>query len=138
MALYLRNVQYINNWDLVDVSCYKILGRYTFESGDYSILDTLSDSGHLWSERISVVSNMYPIKRGEFSKIKEYSIKFLGHKHDLMHKAVGWLLREMGKKDERELCAFLDEFATKMPRTALRYAIEKFDPQKRQYYLKLK
>ncbi|MCL2389754.1 MAG: DNA alkylation repair protein [Elusimicrobia bacterium] len=133
--LYLKNVSYINNWDLVDISCYKIVGRFVYENKCYSVLDKLANSGHLWSERIAIVSNMYLIKRGEFAKIKEFAVKFINHKHDLIHKAVGWLLREMGKKDEVELCVFLDKYAKKMPRTALRYAIEKFTPERRKHYM---
>lgn len=133
--LYLKNTKYINNWDLVDISCYKIIGRHTFENKDYSILDELACTGHLWSERIAVVSNLYLVKHGEFSKIKEFAVKFLGHKHDLMHKAVGWVLREMGKEDESELCTFLDKYSKKLPRTALRYSLEKFTPERRKHYM---
>jgi 3-methyladenine DNA glycosylase AlkD len=133
--LYLKNVAHINNWDLVDISCYKIIGRFVYENARHDVLDTLANSGHLWSERIAVVSNMYMVKRGDFSGIKKFAVKFLNHKHDLIHKAVGWLLREMGKKDEAALCGFLDEYANKLPRTALRYAIEKFTPERRKYYM---
>jgi len=133
--LYLKNTAYINNWDLVDVSCYKIVGRYVYENKRCGALDKLANSGHLWSERIAIVSTMYLIKRGEFSKIKEFAVKFLNHKHDLIHKAVGWLLREMGKKDEAELCKFLDKYANKLPRTALRYSLEKLTPKQRKHYM---
>jgi len=133
--LYIKNVKYINNWDLVDISCYKIVGRKCFEDKNYEVLDRLASSDHLWSERIAVVSNMYLLKRGDFTKIKEYAVKFLNHEHDLMHKAVGWMLREMGKMDEKELFDFLDKYSKKLPRTALRYAIEKLTPEQRKLYM---
>jgi len=133
--LYIKNVKYINNWDLVDISCYKIAGRKCFEDKNYEVLDRLASSNHLWSERIAVVSNMYLLKRGDFTKVKEYAVKFLNHEHDLMHKAIGWMLREMGKMDEKELVDFLDKYSKKLPRTALRYAIEKLTPEQRKLYM---
>lgn len=134
--LYLNNVKYINNWDLVDITCHKIAGRYAYENKDLSDLRKLADSKHLWSERISVVSNYYLIKRGDFSLILELSEKFLTHKHDLMHKAVGWMLREMGKVDEKPLYAFLDRHHKIMPRTMLRYSLEKLPKDKKEHYMK--
>ncbi|MDR1691552.1 MAG: DNA alkylation repair protein [Rickettsiales bacterium] len=133
--LYLGNVKYINNWDLVDISCHKIIGPYVYETGKVEILYKLADSGYLWSERISVVSCLYFIKKGDFKDILKLSEKFLNHKHDLMHKAVGWMLRETGKKEEKVLLKFLDENSMKMPRTALRYSIEKLDNDARKYYM---
>lgn len=133
--LYLKNVQYINNWDLVDISCYKILGCHAYNNKNLSDLRKLSASKHLWSERISVVSQYYFIKRGDFSMILELSEKFLTHKHDLMHKAVGWMLREMGKIDEKPLYEFLDKNYKLMPRTMLRYSLEKLPESKRKYYM---
>lgn len=133
---YLENLEHINNWDLVDNSCYKILGRHCFENGDYNILKYLSESENMWHKRIGIVSTMYHIKKGEFDLTKELALKNLYHSHDLMHKANGWLLREMGKKNEAELLQFLDKNYHKMPRTSLRYAIEKLDEDLRQDYLK--
>lgn len=138
VELYLRNVAHINNWDLVDISAYKILGAFVYEQGDSSILYELSDSKHLWSERMSVVSCMYLIKRDKFEDIKIMAAKFLSHKHDLMHKAVGWMLREMGKRNLDELRNFLNNYAPKMPRTMLRYAIEKLSPEERKKYMQAK
>lgn len=138
VELYLRNVAHINNWDLVDISAYKILGAFAYEQGDNSILYELSDSKHLWSERMSVVSCMYLIKRDKFEDIKIMAAKFLSHKHDLMHKAVGWMLREMGKRNLDELRNFLNNYAPKMPRTMLRYAIEKLAPEERKKYMQAK
>lgn len=138
VELYLRNVAHINNWDLVDISAYKILGAFVYEQEDSTILYELSDSQHLWSERMSVVSCMYLIKRDKFEDIKFMAVKFLSHKHDLMHKAVGWMLREMGKRNLDELCSFLNNYASQMPRTMLRYAIEKLPSEERKKYMQMK
>jgi 3-methyladenine DNA glycosylase AlkD len=132
---YLKNVQKINNWDLVDCSAYKILGKFLLDK-DRQILYDLADSGHLWSQRIAVVSCLEFIKNKQFSDIFNLSEKFLSHKHDLMHKACGWMLREVGKRDELALEEFLDEHLQKMPRTMLRYAIERMEEGKRLGYLK--
>lgn len=133
--MYLRNVEYINNWDLVDITAYKIVGKHIFEIKDFSDVYLLANSGHLWSERISVVSQYYLIKRGDFSLLIELAEKFLSHKHDLIHKAVGWMLREMGKVDENPLYEFLDKHHKIMPRTMLRYSLEKLPQEKRRYYM---
>jgi 3-methyladenine DNA glycosylase AlkD len=132
---YVSNVRQINNWDLVDCSAYKILGKFLLKK-DRQILYNLADSGHLWSERIAVVSTLEFIRNGQFSDIFKLSEKFLVHKHDLMHKACGWMLREVGKRDELALEEFLDEHLQKMPRTMLRYAIERMEEGKRLRYLK--
>jgi 3-methyladenine DNA glycosylase AlkD len=132
---YVKNVQQINNWDLVDCSAYKILGKFLLDK-NRQILYDLANSGHLWSERIAVVSCLEFIKNGQFSDIFKLSEKFLTHKHDLMHKACGWMLREVGKRDELALQEFLDEHLKKMPRTMLRYAIERMEEGKRLGYLK--
>ena len=132
---YVKNVQQINNWDLVDCSCYKILGKFLLDK-NRQILYDLADSGHLWSERIAVVSCMEFIRNKQFSDIFKLSGKFLTHKHDLMHKACGWMLREVGKRDELALEEFLDEHLKNMPRTTLRYAIERMEDGKRLGYLK--
>jgi 3-methyladenine DNA glycosylase AlkD len=132
---YVKNVQQINNWDLVDCSCYKILGKFLMNK-NRQILYELANSGHLWSERIAVVSCLEFIKNGQFSDTFNLSEKFLTHKHDLMHKACGWMLREVGKRDELALEEFLDEHLRKMPRTMLRYAIERMEEGKRLGYLR--
>jgi 3-methyladenine DNA glycosylase AlkD len=135
VEFYLKNVQQINNWDLVDSSCYKILGKFLLDK-DRQILYDLAASGHLWSERIAVVSTLAFIKNGQFSDIFQLAERFISHPHDLMHKACGWMLREVGKKDELALDEFLNEHYAKMPRTMLRYAIEKMDENKRLGYLR--
>lgn len=135
---YIKNVDFINNWDLVDLTAPKIVGDYVFNYGDTSELWQLARSSHLWAERISIVSALYFIRQKEFGYVLEVSKHFLNHEHDLIHKATGWMLREVGKRDELVLCRFLDENAQYMPRTALRYAIEKFDEGKRKSYLAIK
>ena len=133
---YLHHLEYINNWDLVDTSCYKILGRYAFENQEDKVLIDLSKSEKMWEKRMAIVGTMYYIKKGKFDLTKKFALKNLLHPHDLMHKANGWLLREMGKKNEQELLDFLNLHYKKMPRTCLRYAIEKLDEDLRQDYLK--
>lgn len=133
---YLKHTKYINNWDLVDTSCYKILGRYCFENQDSKILKKLSDSDDMWEKRMAIVGTMHHIKKGQFELTKTFALKNLKHPHDLMHKANGWLLREMGKMNKTELLNFLNLHYKEMPRTCLRYAIEKLDERVRQDYLK--
>ena len=135
---YLAQTSQINNWDLVDTSCYKILGHYCFHQKREELLFELADSDDLWEKRIATVSTMYFIKQKSFSIVSEIVLKNLNHSHDLMHKANGWMLREMGKMDEEKLIEFLDEYTLQMPRTTLRYALEKIDPILKDYYMKLK
>ena len=136
VEFYLKNKKHINNWDLVDSSSYKILGRYCFENQEDNVLFQLAEEHNLWSKRIAVVSTMFHVRKGSFEIMKQIVLKNLHHDHDLMHKANGWLLREMGKKNEQELLDFLNVHYQKMPRTSLRYAIEKLDENLRQDYLK--
>lgn len=136
VEFYLNHLQHINNWDLVDSSCYKILGRYAFENQKDELLRTLSDSEEMWHKRIAVVGTMHYVKKGSFDLTKEFVTKNMKHTHDLMHKANGWLLREMGEKNEAQLINFLNTHYKEMPRTSLRYAIEKLDEDLRQDYLK--
>ncbi|WP_144283164.1 DNA alkylation repair protein [Chryseobacterium echinoideorum] len=133
---YLNHLEHINNWDLVDTSCYKILGRYVFENQEEELLRKLSLSDVMWHKRIAVVGTMYHIKKDCFALTKEFVQQNLHHPHDLMHKANGWLLREMGNRDQAELISFLNQHYHQMPRTCLRYAIEKLDENLRQDYLK--
>ena len=135
---YLAQTSQINNWDLVDTSCYKILGHYCFHQNREELLFELADSEDLWEKRIAIVSMMYFIKQKSFSIVPEIVLKNLHHSHDLMHKANGWMLREMGKMNEEKLIEFLDEYTLQMPRTTLRYALEKIDPILKDYYMKLK
>ncbi|WP_332023559.1 DNA alkylation repair protein [Kaistella sp.] len=133
---YLKHKKFINNWDLVDNSAYKILGRHAYETKDDDLLRTLSREENMWSKRMAIVATMFHVKRGEFSLLKELALYNLQHPHDLMHKANGWLLREMGNKNVAELHGFLETNYRNMPRTTLRYAIEKFDEDLRQDFLK--
>ena len=133
---YLKHLDFINNWDLVDTTCYKILGRYAFENQKENLLRELADSDQMWHKRIAVVGTMHYIKKGSFELTKEFVTQNLYHPHDLMHKANGWLLREMGNKNEAELISYLNQYYKEMPRTCLRYAIEKLDEELRQDYLK--
>lgn len=136
VGFYLNHLQYINNWDLVDSSCYKILGRYCFEYQQEHVLRKLSGSHEMWHKRMAVVGTLHYIKKGFFDLTKEFVTQNLSHTHDLMHKANGWMLREMGQKNEKELILYLNKYYRQMPRTCLRYAIEKLDEPLRQDYLK--
>ncbi|WP_102407529.1 DNA alkylation repair protein [Parabacteroides bouchesdurhonensis] len=134
---YLRNARYINNWDLVDVTCPHIVGAYLLDK-DRSRLYELAESDNLWEQRIAMVSTVAFIRKGQFTDTLALAERLMTHKHDLMHKAVGWMLREVGKKDRNILTDFLEEYATRLPRTALRYAIEHYPEDQRQYFLKKK
>lgn len=136
VSFYLKHKKFINNWDLVDNSAYKILGRHAFETENENLLRTLAAEENMWSKRMAIVATMFHVKRGEFLLLKELALYNLHHPHDLMHKANGWLLREMGDKNIGELIQFLETHYQKMPRTTLRYAIEKFDEDLRQDFLK--
>lgn len=133
---YLNHLEFVNNWDLVDSTCYKILGRFVFENDQPELLRKLSKSDEMWHKRIAVVGTMYHIKKFQFDLTKEFVVRNLKDPHDLMQKANGWLLREMGDKDEQEFLDFLNLYYKVMPRTCLRYAIEKLDENLRQDYLK--
>ncbi|MDZ7785562.1 MAG: DNA alkylation repair protein [Candidatus Saccharibacteria bacterium] len=129
----------IDNWDIVDSSAHKIVGRYLADKSDRSILYDLADHPGLWQNRVAMVATWWFIdKRGELDDCFALAEKFLTHKHDLMHKATGWMLREAGKQDESALMSFLDEFAPRMPRTMLRYAIERLPPPVRTRYMGVK
>lgn len=138
-ALYLRNIPYINNWDLVDCSSMYILGPYYYETKDDSVLKNLAETDHLWSERIAIISTHYYIRQGEFALTFFLAEMLLKHKHDLIHKAVGWMLREIWSKGgSAEVEDFLTKHIRTIPRTALRYAIEKMEDHERKYFLSLK
>lgn len=136
--IYLKNNRYINNWDLVDLSVYKILGDYLLVSGEEkTVLNKLVVSKNLWERRMAMVATYAFIKAGREEIAYQIAEKLLGDKHDLMHKAVGWMLREAGKRgDSLKLRQFLDGHIKGMPRTTLRYAIEHFPEKERQVYLK--
>lgn len=135
VGFYLKHTKGINNWDLVDLSAPYILGRYLLEAEDRSILYKMAASEIIWEQRIAVVATLMLIRNGQFDDTMKLARMFLDTKHDLMQKAVGWMLREVGKRDEAVLRSFLDEHCRVMPRTMLRYAIEKFPPDLRAHYL---
>lgn len=128
---------WINNWDLVDVSAPYIVGDFIFNYGAESNLKELAASSNLWQRRISIISTLYFIRQHSFDLTLEICEKFLLEKqHDLIEKASGWMLREVGKRDQQTLLNFLETHHQHMPRTMLRYAIEKFSPEQRKYFLK--
>jgi 3-methyladenine DNA glycosylase AlkD len=128
---YLSHTDRINNWDLVDLSCYNLLGDWLLDK-DRSLLYRLaSDGKNIWEQRIGMVSTMAFIRQGQLDDTFAIADILLNHPHDLIHKAVGWLLREAGKRDMDALRVFLDHRAASMPRTMLRYAIEKFPERER-------
>ena len=133
--IYLRNTGFVNNWDLVDSSAEHIVGAYLVDKSK-AILYRLAESDDLWERRISIMSTFHFVKRHEFSETLKISKMLLLDRHDLIHKATGWMLREIGKRHLPTEETFLRKHYKNMPRTMLRYAIEKFPKQKRQRYLK--
>ena len=134
---YLSHTLYINNWDLVDLSCYEIVGAWLLDKADRHLLYELASERHsLWEQRIAMVSCMAFVRQGQFDDCLAIADRLMGHPHDLIHKAVGWLLREVGKRDRQLLVDYLASRYRTMPRTTLRYAIEHFPPEIRKDYLK--
>jgi 3-methyladenine DNA glycosylase AlkD len=131
---YLARTDRINNWDLVDLSCRYVVGGYLLASRNCEPLGALAQSDLIWDRRISIVSTWTFTRAGNLAPCFAISEQLFGDKEDLMHKAVGWMLREAGKKDEAALEAFLAENAPRMPRTALRYSIERMTPERRAYW----
>ena len=138
VKFYLDNTKYVNNWDLVDTSAHQILGDYLIDKTDRKILLTLSHSKDLWEQRIAIVATFAFIRKGELDWTYKIVDTLDKHPHDLIHKACGWMLREAGKKDEQRLKEYLDQKAATLPRTMLRYAIEKFGEKDRLEYLNKK
>ncbi|MDR0734195.1 MAG: DNA alkylation repair protein [Elusimicrobiota bacterium] len=132
---YIKNLRRANNWDLVDLSAYKIAGAWLYGK-DQKPLYALAAAADLWEQRAAIVATMYGVKKGYFKTTLDLAQKFIAHKHDLIHKATGWLLREVGKKDGTALRAFLDTHCRKMPRTMLRYAVEKLPKRQKSKYMK--
>lgn len=127
---YLSQTKYINNWDLVDLSAPQITGRFLLDK-NRDILYELAESDMLWDNRIAIVSTLTFIRNNDLDDTYKLSLKMMHHKHDLMHKAIGWMLREAGKRDTKRLYDFVQEYKGIMPRTMLRYSIEKFDKETR-------
>lgn len=147
---YLKNIPYINNWDLVDLSAPNIVGDYIFnnflaqseaegsKNKNKTFLFQLAKSKNIWARRVAILATFTFIRNNRFEEILELSQFLLikqKEKHDLMHKAIGWMLREVGKRDKKVLEKFLNKFSNKIPRTTLRYAIEKFSEVERKKYL---
>lgn len=134
VEFYLQNTQRVNNWDLVDLSADKIVGAWLFDK-DKSILYDLAKSTNLWERRIAIMSTFYFIRHNQFEDTLKIAELLLHDPHDLIHKAVGWMLREIGKRNQDVEETFLKKHYKTMPRTMLRYAIEKFSKEKRDYYM---
>ena len=137
ISLYLRNTRYINNWDLVDLSAPNTLGIYLLDKPkERKMLYRFARSKNIWERRISVLATFAFIKNGDFADSFAIAEMLLQDPHDLIHKAVGWMLREIGKRDQAAEETFLKKYYKEMPRTMLRYAIERFPPAKRAVYLR--
>jgi 3-methyladenine DNA glycosylase AlkD len=134
IRIYLSNTAHINNWDLVDLSAPPLLGRHLADR-DRSLLYRLARSASLWERRIAIISTLAFIRNGDLGTTFDIAEVLLADNHDLIHKAVGWMLREAGKRDRAAETRFLDRYAAVMPRTMLRYAIEKFPEKMRRAYL---
>lgn len=132
---YLSQSKYINNWDLVDLSAPQIVGQYLLDK-ERDTLYNLTESELLWDNRIAIVSTLTFIRNNDLDDTYKLSLKMMNHKHDLMHKSIGWMLREAGKRDEKRLYDFVMEHKSIMPRTMLRYSIEKFAPDIRKELMK--
>ena len=137
VAFYLKNIDGVNNWDLVDTSAPYILGHYLLGKNKKVLYD-FAKSKSIWRKRVAIISTQYFIRQNHFEDTLKIAKLLLQDKHDLIHKAVGWMLREVGNKSLQTELEFLDKHYTIMPRTMLRYAIEKFPKEKRKQYLKKK
>ena len=135
--LYLRSTRFINNWDLVDCSAPHIVGGYLLNKARKPLVG-LTKSNSLWERRIAIVSTQHFIRHNDYRDTLAISQRLFHDKEDLIHKAAGWMLREVGKRDQDVLITFLDQYGSAMPRTMLRYAIERFPPGLRQFYLSMK
>jgi 3-methyladenine DNA glycosylase AlkD len=137
--LYLDRTDRINNWDLVDSSAPQIVGGFLADRSDRArVLDKLARSKSLWERRIAIVATQHLIRLRQFDDTLRIAERLLDDDEDLMHKATGWMLREVGKKDEPTLRRFLDRHAARMPRTALRYALERLPDSTRRRYMAMK
>ena len=132
---YLEHTDRINNWDLVDLSCYPLLGEWLLDKDRAVLYDLARNGKTVWEQRIGIVSTMTFIRKGQLTDTFAIADILLDHPHDLIQKAVGWMLREAGKRDKAALVAWLESRCRKMPRTMLRYAIEKFPPEERERFM---
>jgi len=135
--LYMKRHDRINNWDLVDLGCLYMTGSYLFDK-PRAVLYKLAKSKNIWERRTAILSTCYFLRQGDLDDTFKIAEILVNDKEDLVHKATGWMLRFAGDKNQKRLVAFLDKYAATMPRTLLRYSIEKFDKKKREYYMTLK
>lgn len=135
--LYMRRHDRVNNWDLVDLGCLYMVGSYLFDKSR-KVLYKLAKSKNLWERRTAILGTCYFIRQGEVEDTFKIAEMLRNDKEDLVHKGVGWMLRFAGGKEPQQLITFLDKYAVTMPRTMLRYSIERLDKKKREYYMKLK
>lgn len=141
----MKKLKHANNWDLIDLTAGKILGQYLVDEmieknlskPKTRILDQHAKSSNLWVQRSSIIATIPMIKHGYYDATIKIAKKLLKHEHDLIHKAIGWMLREVGKKDKQLLVDFLEQHISKMARTTLRYAIEKFSKRERDRFMKM-
>lgn len=139
---YLKNTKQINNWDLVDASARDIVGYYLFDK-DRQILYDMARTDHLWTQRIAIIASWYFINKNQYEDTFRIAEILLSHKHDLIHKAVGWMLREIWKREEaggieaKQVEQFLERNISQIPRTALRYSLEKMTEERRKYFMTL-
>ena len=136
VKFYLDNIKQVNNWDLVDLSAPNILGAHLVDRDRRRLLYRFAGSDNVWERRIAIVATHYFIRNGDFSDTLKIAAMLLQDRHDLIHKAAGWMLREVGKRDAAAEEAFLEEHYSAMPRTMLRYAIERLPESKRRRYMK--
>ncbi len=133
---YLKNAHRVNNWDLVDVSAHEITGGWTLRHPtELKRIASLLGSKSLWERRIAMLTTLAWIRAGKYEVVTDFAARLLGDPEDLMHKATGWMLREMGKRDRERLTRFLRRHGSRMPRTMLRYAIERYSPRERKAWL---
>lgn len=135
--LYMQRHDRINNWDLVDLGCLYMTGSYLFDKSR-AVLYKLAKSKNIWERRTAILSTCYFLRQGDLDDTFKIAEILVNDKEDLVHKATGWMLRFAGDKNQKRLVAFLDKYAATMPRTLLRYSIEKFDKKKREYYMNIK
>ena len=138
LDFYLNNINSFNNWDLIDLTAPKIIGQYLVNNQNNKILAELSRSNNLWARRAAMVANLTLIKSGDYQTALIMAKQYLTEQHDLLHKATGWVLREVGKCNQSALLNFLDQQASRMPRVMLRYSIEKLPEPLRQKYLQVR
>jgi 3-methyladenine DNA glycosylase AlkD len=131
---YLQNLEHVNNWNLVDSSAHLIIGAHLFDT-DRSLLLLLAQSDNLWKRRVAIVATWYFIRKNDLSWTFDIALILKNDTHDLIHKAIGWMLREAGKRNEGELISFLNQYAEELPRTTVRYAIERLPEDIRKSYL---